>query len=116
MTRFQKKLWIGLIIMALLSPIGILLPEKFNAGDAWGEWGTDTLEKLLGYVPEGLKKLTDLWKAPIADYNLGSESSPFIIQVLSYVVSGILGIAIVGGVIYLISRLLIKTRGKVHRA
>jgi cobalt/nickel transport protein len=116
MTTFHKKLWIGLIIMALLSPIGILLPEKFNAGDAWGEWGTDTLEKLLGYVPEGLKKLTDLWKAPIADYNLGSESSPFIIRVLSYVVSGILGIAIVGGVIYLISRLLIKTRGKEHRA
>jgi hypothetical protein len=116
MTRFQKKLWIGLIIMALLSPLGILLPEKFNAGDAWGEWGTDTLEKLLGYVPEGLKKLTDLWKAPIADYNLGSESSPLIIQVLSYVVSGILGIAIVGGVIYLISRLLVKAKGKEHRA
>lgn len=108
MTHFQKKLWIGLIIMAILSPIGILLPERFNAGDAWGEWGTDTLEKLLGYVPEGLKRLADIWKAPIADYNLGSESSPIIIQVVSYVVSGILGIAIVGFVIYIISRLLIK--------
>ncbi|BCB95935.1 cobalt transporter [Dissulfurispira thermophila] len=108
MTSFQKKLWIGLIIMALLSPLGIILPEKFKAGDAWGEWGTDTLEKLLGYVPEGLKKLADLWKAPIADYNLGSENSPLIIQVVSYVISGILGIAIVGSVIYLISNLLVK--------
>lgn len=108
MTRFQKKLWIGLVIMALLTPIGIILLEKFNAGDAWGEWGTDTLEKLLGYVPEGLKKLADLWKAPIPDYNLGGESSPLIIQVVSYVISGILGIAVVGGVIYLISRLLVK--------
>jgi hypothetical protein len=108
MTHFQKKLWIGLIIMALLSPLGILLPEKFNAGDAWGEWGTDTLEKLLGYVPEGLKKLVDLWKAPIPDYNLGGENSPLIIQVVSYVISGILGITIVGGVIYLLSRLLVK--------
>lgn len=108
MTRFQKRLWIGLVIMALLTPIGIILPEKFNAGDAWGEWGTDTLEKLLGYVPAGLKRLADLWKAPIADYNLGSESSPLIIQVVSYVISGMLGIAIAGCVIYLISRLLVK--------
>jgi hypothetical protein len=116
MTSFQKKLWIGLIIMALLSPIGILLPEKFNAGDAWGEWGTDTLERLLGYVPEGLKKLADLYKAPIADYNLGGESSPLIILVISYVISGILGIAIVGGVVYLISRLLVKEKDRGQRA
>lgn len=115
MTPFQKKLWIGLIIMAILTPMGILLPEKFNAGDAWGEWGTDTLEKLIGYVPERLKKLVDLWKAPIADYNLGGENSPFVIQVLSYAISGILGIAIVSGVVYLISRLLIKAKGKEHR-
>lgn len=108
MTRFQKRLFIGLIIMALLSPIGILLPEKFNAGDAWGEWGTDTLEKLLGYVPEGLKKLSDLWKAPIPDYNLGTEDSPLIVQVVSYIISGIFGIGIVGGVIYLMSKFLVK--------
>ncbi|MDI6800714.1 MAG: hypothetical protein QMD01_01460 [Thermodesulfovibrionales bacterium] len=107
MTAFQKKLWVGLIIMALLTPLGIILPQKFNAGDAWGEWGTDTLEKLLGYVPEGLKKLTDLWKAPLADYSLG-ENPDFARQVISYIISGILGIAIVGLVIYVISRLLVK--------
>ena len=57
MTRFQKKLWIGLFIMALLTPLGVLLPEKFKAEEAWGEWGAEKLEKVLGYVPEGLKKL-----------------------------------------------------------
>ncbi len=108
MTRFQKKLWVGLIIMALLSPLGLILPEKFNSGDAWGEWGTDTLEKILGYVPEGLKKLSDLWKAPIADYNLGGENASFAVQIVSYIISGILGIALVGGVVYVISRLLVK--------
>ncbi len=116
MTRFQKKLWIGLIIMAILSPIGIILPEKFNAGDAWGEWGTDTIEKLLGYVPEGLKRLSDIWKAPIPDYNLGGENASFGVQAVSYVISGILGIAFVGGAVYLISRLLIRAKGKEHRA
>ncbi len=107
-TPFQKKLWIWLIIMALLSPLGIILPEKFKAGDAWGEWGTDTLEKVLGYVPEGLKKLTDIWKAPITDYNLGGEDASLTVQIFSYIISGILGIVLVGGVVYLISRLLLK--------
>ena len=106
MTGFQKKLWIGLLIMALLSPLGILLPERFNAGDAWGEWGTDTLERLLGYVPEGLKKLTDVWKAPIPDYNFGSEGASMAMQVIAYIVSGILGVVLCSLAVYALSRIL----------
>ncbi len=108
MTRFQKKLWIGLLIMALLTPIGIYLPQKFKAGGAWGEWGAEELEKLLGYVPAGFKKVADLWKAPVRDYNFGGESASFGTQVISYVVSGIIGIAIVALLIYLISKYLTK--------
>ena len=67
MKKFEKKLWLGLFIMAMLSPLGIILAEKFGAGDAWGEWGLNTLEKLLGYVPEGLNKTADIWSAPIPD-------------------------------------------------
>jgi hypothetical protein len=108
MTKTQKKLWTGLIVMALLSPLGIILPELFQSGDAWGEWGTDTLETLLGFVPEGLRKYAELWKAPIQDYNLGGEGSSMTVQVISYVLSGILGILVVAGVIYLISRVVVK--------
>lgn len=57
MTKSQKKLWIGLFILTLLTPLGVILPEKFKAGGAWGEWGPEELEKLVGYVPEGLKRL-----------------------------------------------------------
>ncbi len=108
MTKTQKKLWTGLIIMALLSPLGILLPAMFNSGGAWGEWGTETLEKLLGYVPEGLKKYADLWKAPVPNYNLGGETAPVAVQVVSYIVSGLLGILAVGLVIFAISKVMIK--------
>jgi len=108
MTRFQKKLWIGLLIMALLTPLGILLPEKFNSGEAWGEWGIDKLEKLLGYVPDHLKKLADLWKAPIPDYNFGGEGASRTIQVISYVVSGLLGLGACAFIVFLISRLIIR--------
>ena len=92
--------------MALLSPLGIILPSLFNSEDAWGEWGTETLEKLLGYVPEGLKKYTDIWKAPVPDYNLGGDTAPMAVQMISYIMSGLLGILVVGLVIYLISKAL----------
>lgn len=108
MTRFQKKLWIGLAIMALLTPLGIYLPEKFNAGDAWGEWGTDKIQELLGYVPEGLKKLADFWKAPVPDYNFGGENAAMSTQVISYIISGIIGIAAGVILIYVITKFLIK--------
>src|SRR5512143_3523153 len=108
MTKFQKKLWIGLLVMALLTPLGILLPQKFGAEGAWGEWGTDKVEKLLGFVPEGLKKLADLWKAPIPDYNFGGEGASVTHQVVSYIVSGLLGIGICAFVVYMVSRFLAK--------
>jgi len=108
MTRFQKKLWIGLLIMALLTPLGILLPEKFNAGQAWGEWGIDKLEKLLGYVPEGLKELADFWKAPIPDYNFGGEGASMALQAISYIASGLLGIGVCAFAVFIISRFMAK--------
>jgi len=108
MTRFQKKLWIGLLVMALLTPLGILLPEKFNAENAWGEWGIEKLEKLLGYVPDGLRKLTDLWKAPVPDYNFGGEGASKVVQVISYIGSGLLGIGACALVVFIISRLIVR--------
>jgi len=108
MTRFQKKLWIGLLVMALLTPLGILLPEKFNAENAWGEWGIEKLEKLLGYVPEGLRKLTDVWKAPISDYKFGGEGASRVVQVASYIVSGFLGIGACALIIFIISRFIVR--------
>jgi hypothetical protein len=108
MTRFQKKLWIGLLIMAFLTPLGILLPERFKAEGAWGEWDLEKLEKLIGFLPEGLKKWADLWKAPIPDYNLGGEGSSGGIQLLSYVVSGLFGLGLCILVVYLISRFVVR--------
>ena len=94
--------------MALLTPIGILIPEKFRAEGAWGEWGIDKLEKLLGYVPEGLRKLADFWKAPIPDYNFGGEGASITLQVISYLASGLLGIGVCAFVVFVISRFMAK--------
>lgn len=108
MTKFHKKLWIGLFILTLLTPLGVILPGKFSAGEAWGEWGTDTLKKLLGYAPEGLKRLADLWKAPIPGYNFGGDNATMTVQVISYIISGFLGMVVAGLAVYAISRLLVR--------
>jgi cobalt/nickel transport protein len=108
MKHFDRKLWIGLAVMTLLSPLGVILPEKWKAGSAWGEWDAATLQKLLGYVPDGLRQMADFWNAPIANYNFGGEEATLLMKAISYVLSGIIGIIIVAVVMFIISKLVLK--------
>ncbi|MCE5311682.1 MAG: PDGLE domain-containing protein [Nitrospiraceae bacterium] len=108
MTKFQKRLVTGLVVMALLTPLGIVLPMIAGSEDAWGEWGSETLQKLLGYLPEGFKKIADLWKAPLPDYNMGGDGAGIGTQVVSYIVSGLLGIILVVLVIFVIMKFVVK--------
>lgn len=106
MKPFQKRLWLGLGVMALLSPLGVVLPKLLNAEDAWGEWSSEKLREMVGYLPGGLGKLADLWKAPIADYNPAGDGASLGVQILWYIVSGLIGILLVAGTVYLLGRLL----------
>jgi hypothetical protein len=108
MKRIEKKLWLWLFVMALLSPLGIILPEKFGAEGAWGEWSADALEKLLGYIPGGLKKTADIWGAPIRNYNFGGEGSLISTRIVSYIVSAFIGIVLAWVIVLIISRVLFK--------
>ena len=67
MNKLQKKILIILVLSCLITPIGILLPAFFNTGDAWGEWSAQTMKDLIGYVPQGLAKYSDVWKAPLPE-------------------------------------------------
>ncbi len=106
--KFEKKLLIGLFIVVVLTPLGILIPMVFNAGSAWGEWDTETLKKLVGYIPEGVKRYSGIWKAPFPDYTLGGENASVLVQMISYIAAGIIGIAIVSLIIYIMTKFLIK--------
>lgn len=108
MTGLKTTLIKGLVVLVVLTPLGILLPLAFRSGDAWGEWGTETLRTLLGYLPEGLKRTADLWKAPLADYALGGKAPGTALQVVYYLLSGVLGAALVAGVVYILSKALTK--------
>ena len=52
-----KKLWIGIGILVLLSPLGVIVPALFKAEGGWGEWGLDQIGKIAGFVPWGQSKL-----------------------------------------------------------
>jgi len=104
-----KKLWIGLGVLAIASPIGLYLPDKFKAGAAWGEWGADEMKELVGYVPAGLEKLSSLWNAVMPDYAFkGWEEKGLGHLSLAYVVSALMGIAIITGVMLLLGKLLAR--------
>ena len=108
MDKLQRKILLILIILSIITPIGILLPMVFNAGDAWGEWSAQTLKDLIGYVPQGLAKYTDIWKAPLPDYSIKGEDASIIHQSGYYIVSGILGATVTYFVMILISKLIAR--------
>jgi cobalt/nickel transport protein len=111
LNKLQKKILIVLLLLCLITPVGILLPMFFNAGDAWGEWSAQTVKDLIGYVPQGLAKYTDVWKAPLPDYTINSGDTSVVHQSGYYIVSGIIGATVTYVVMLLISRLIVK-RGK----
>jgi cobalt/nickel transport system permease protein len=93
-----RWLWIGLGVLIIASPLGLLAP-----GTAWGEWGTAELSRMgLESIPSGLESLSTLWGAPLAAYHvpvLGNAN-------LGYVISAVVGVGVTALVIWLFMVLL----------
>jgi len=79
------KLWIGLGIMGLLTPLGLLA-----TGDAWGEWGSEAFKDMVGFVPKGLERFSDFFSAPFADYTISGTG-----DVSGYIISAFSGMLLV---------------------
>lgn len=107
--KTTTKLWIGVLLLIVLSPLGLLLPEHFKAGSAWGEWGVHEMQKLVGYVPKGLGELSGLWNAPIPDYAFkGWEEKGLPYLSFAYIISAIVGMIIIVIAVSLIGKMLSK--------
>ncbi len=92
-----RWLWVGLAVLIVASPLGLLAP-----GTAWGEWGTEQLrQRGLQAVPAGLGRLSSLWGAPLARYDLPALGNAN----LGYLLSAVLGIAIIALVVWLFTAL-----------
>ncbi len=107
--KITTKFLIGIAVLVILSPLGLILPAHFKAGGAWGEWGADEMQKLVGYVPKGLAKFSSLWSAPMPDYAFkGWEEKGLSHLSFAYIISAIVGIGIIVLVMIGIGKLLSK--------
>lgn len=70
MDEMAKNLSIGLILLIIFAPLGLLA-----ACTAYGEWAPDELKDRIGFLPHGLEELSDLWHAPMQDYNIPNAPS-----------------------------------------
>ena len=85
-----KKLWIGIAVLIILTPLGLILPDYFKAGDAWGE-----------------KKIVDIWKAPMSDYSFKAwQGQGMAHSCFAYVIAAIVGIAVISGIVFLLGKML----------
>jgi cobalt/nickel transport protein len=93
--KTYKKYIIFLGILVVLSPLGLILPDYFKAGDAWGEWSVESVKQQTGQEPEGMKRTSEVYSAPIPDYNMGKEDDPLSKISASYIISGLIGTGII---------------------
>ncbi len=99
--RALRPLWLGLALLMLLTPLGILA-----AGTAWGEWAASDFATSEGRqaiaavsagqappaaAPAGLARLSGVWTAPWADYAPAFVRS---VQV-GYVLSAMFGVGLI---------------------
>jgi len=104
-TRSSKGLWAFIVILVILTPLGLLA-----SGTAWGEWSSDGLHSLLGFVPEGLKRLEGIWQYSfMADYNLPGWDSP-LMAAMGYILSALVGVGVIVFVTFIMSRFISADR------
>lgn len=104
--------WLALAALGLLTPIGLWLPGWFGAHGAWGEWGPEEITRpdaagphAVKHAPEGMKRLSTAWAAPLPDYALpGQEGQAGLRRSATYILSALVGIAGVGLLVFLLAR------------
>ncbi len=104
MEKIVKNFAIGLVILIILAPLGLLA-----VGETFGEWSNEEIHEKLGFVPQGLERLSSLWGAPLADYAFPNDDSQTG-AIAAYILSGILGVAICGGLLYYAGRKIAKNK------
>lgn len=99
--RTTRPLWVGLAVLMILTPLGLLA-----AGRAWGEWSvsdfadpairqqiaaTSLNQAPPSQVPKGLERLSSIWTAPISGY-----APPFMRSAaFGYILSAMVGTGLI---------------------
>lgn len=94
-----KPLWAILIVLAILTPLGLLA-----SGTPWGEWGREEIIGMAGYLPAGMERLGDGWRGLLPDYGMPGVEG-FGGEALFYTLSALGGSVLVVLAVYLWGRL-----------
>ena len=100
----MRSLYGVIAVLVIAAPLGLLA-----TGTAFGEWGGSELVQRIGYLPRGLARLGDLWAGVLPDYGQSNASGAF--GVVMYVVSALVGIALLTGIAWLVVRLYRRRSG-----
>ncbi|KHO62850.1 PDGLE domain [Thermoanaerobacter sp. YS13] len=103
----MKKFYIAAIVIILLTPLGLLAP-----GSAWGEWGLDEIKSMIGYIPEGMNRFSEVIKAILPDYSIPGFDANFFQQALGYIFSAVVGIAAIVLIFVILGRIMGKPQKK----
>lgn len=88
-----KPFYTLLIILAVISPLGLLAK-----GTAWGEWGADEIKETAGFIPHAMEKGFN-FNSIMPDYSISGVGN-----VLGYIISAVIGIAIIILIFKLLSK------------
>ncbi|HOV81771.1 MAG TPA: PDGLE domain-containing protein [Methanothrix sp.] len=103
MDRTIKKLFIGLFVLAIFTPLGLLA-----VGETFGEWGPEEVKEKLGFVPPGLERLSSLWSAPLPDYAIPGTGDTMTVAAAAYILSAVIGVVVCAGLLYIVGRRVAK--------
>lgn len=111
-----RKLWWALLALVVLSPLGLLLPLWFSAGSAWGEWSAEEIREKLGFLPAGMRRIGEFWRAPLPDYAGPGGEGSWLLQLLWYAASGLIGASLLLGILFLARWFIARSERHAHSA
>lgn len=100
-TKKMKPLYAVIGILVLATPLGLLA-----SGTAWGEWGTEEIQELIGFVPKGMENGFQ-FNSLIPDYNLG-----YVTEYFGYIISAVLGVIIIFIIFKILSKINLRKKTK----
>jgi len=103
MDKNVKVFVIALVVLIVLVPVGLIA-----SGTAYGEWGPDDIQQMVGYVPAGLQQLSDLWHPLLPDYDFPGGHDTMPAQAPGYYVSAIVGVLLCCGVMFMVGKAIAK--------
>lgn len=91
MSRNGKYLLVFILVVIALSPLGLIAE-----GPAWGEWSTEEIQAMIGYVPQSIENTKPLIEAVIPDYEIGGMSPLLSTWLSALIGAGLVFAAMVG--------------------